>query len=921
MLVRIKKNLLMLSVVLSIAPLGIAQVPVSSVIRNFAGAPTGACNGDSYAEDVTNGNIYQCINSVWTVYTAFKGPSPWYDATRYGMRATGTTPSATTATCNGTTAVTLAGAIDFINGDGIVLHQCGPASSLTTPDVSTAVINPKGILNGSTTRAYEVVGEDYSLGMTAASAPITIATSAASLGDTNVTISSATILNGILTVTTTANHNFENGVKIRISGASGTNHASFINQVLTVQSIPAANMFTAQIQALSGFAATASNGTVTAPAHNAFRWASQINILRWWIYRQDNGVGPFNLVGVAQGMEPFYDDFGFPAPGVTWLPEVPTVAPTVAKNQAIATTIVSGAGTTNIVVANAASSSVSGVAALHDNSANILAAITAATGGFSNTGGTIYIPNIGDTPLAKVYVINFPLKIGLASAASPINFQIAGQVFPNQPIIPAFGNAFFGMARGQIGSFSQSNYTTISGESYPLFLITGQTVTLDHLLMVNSNPNAHQAWTLLYDLTPDGITGPISQSARDVSVGTSVPDQGAVVMRGPGFNFLFKVITVASANSAATFYYPPAIRATASCVNPTFTGIPGDVDIRDIDFIGQGLMFDGDACPGVSLSAGGSAWTVANIFTESTVASIFDFRNISTSNLSNFNFYNTTTLADPVNIAAVFDMSNPTFSGVAGMRLELGQGGTGGAGILIGPTQANQVEVIGRSSNDILQLPVGSSGTVGFQANVGTSAGGTGVLAGKRYRTGSGIELQSIANVFFVGAPPTAVTNAISVGGAVPVGEHFYNISAVDVNGGESTAAPSLLSAITTAGNQTVTLDWVAPTTWTPVGYIVYRDGASVFASPLAATTFVDTAAVITGHSQPHNSGGGPVGGSAALGWWAPRFVSSGTLFANLGTPQNGTFTFCPDCIVAAVCLGGGTGAFAKRLNGAWVCN
>ncbi len=46
-----------------------------------------------------------------------------------------------------------------------------------------------------------------------------------------------------------------------------------------------------------------------------------------------------------------------------------------------------------------------------------------------------------------------------------------------------------------------------------------------------------------------------------------------------------------------------------------------------------------------------------------------------------------------------------------------------------------------------------------------------------------------------------------------------------------------------------------------------------------------------------------------------------GVTFANLGTPVNGTFTFCSDCTIANPCAGGGTGAFAKRLNGVWVCN
>ena len=57
-----------------------------------------------------------------------------------------------------------------------------------------------------------------------------------------------------------------------------------------------------------------------------------------------------------------------------------------------------------------------------------------------------------------------------------------------------------------------------------------------------------------------------------------------------------------------------------------------------------------------------------------------------------------------------------------------------------------------------------------------------------------------------------------------------------------------------------------------------------------------------------------------------PKFINSqfqllNTPFAGLGTPPNGTFTYCNNCTVANPCASGGTGAFAKRLNGAWVCN
>lgn len=43
--------------------------------------------------------------------------------------------------------------------------------------------------------------------------------------------------------------------------------------------------------------------------------------------------------------------------------------------------------------------------------------------------------------------------------------------------------------------------------------------------------------------------------------------------------------------------------------------------------------------------------------------------------------------------------------------------------------------------------------------------------------------------------------------------------------------------------------------------------------------------------------------------------------FASLGTPANAVTIYCSDCTIANPCASGGTGAFAKRINGVWVCN
>lgn len=47
----------------------------------------------------------------------------------------------------------------------------------------------------------------------------------------------------------------------------------------------------------------------------------------------------------------------------------------------------------------------------------------------------------------------------------------------------------------------------------------------------------------------------------------------------------------------------------------------------------------------------------------------------------------------------------------------------------------------------------------------------------------------------------------------------------------------------------------------------------------------------------------------------------TGTVFASLGAPRNGTIIYCSNCANASnPCAASGSGAFAKRLNGAWDC-
>ena len=53
----------------------------------------------------------------------------------------------------------------------------------------------------------------------------------------------------------------------------------------------------------------------------------------------------------------------------------------------------------------------------------------------------------------------------------------------------------------------------------------------------------------------------------------------------------------------------------------------------------------------------------------------------------------------------------------------------------------------------------------------------------------------------------------------------------------------------------------------------------------------------------------------------AVTFSGVAVTFASLGANANGDMAYCSDCTFANPCAGAGTGAFAKRLNGAWRCD
>ena len=315
-----------------------------------------------------------------------KGPNPYIDMARYGGYFG--TNAGTTANCtNGSTSVTLAAAQDFQDatkfpganiGNGIVIYKCGAPTGLSTP--TAPAVTPFGLTGGSTTYSYQWVAEDTSGGLTAASSAGSTTTGASSLGLNTVALASAvgnSNFNGEQVYTCQSNCNLSVYAPVFISGFN----TARLNGNYTVIATTSTTFTVFSPGSNSSVSETNSSASVKVLACNVLTGSSNMVpntvengtsdvVMRWFVYR--NGT----LAFIVPKRDPYWEDCGTNTPSTGFPPYVPS-SPGSAVNKYLATTIVSGGGTTSIVVANSAGNTISGQTALHDNSQNLRAALAA----------------------------------------------------------------------------------------------------------------------------------------------------------------------------------------------------------------------------------------------------------------------------------------------------------------------------------------------------------------------------------------------------------------------------------------------------------------------------------------------------------------------------------------------------------------
>src|SRR5712692_1605775 len=400
-----------------------------------------------------------------------KGPDPYSDMMRYGGYANASPPSTTASTTSGSTSVTLAAAQEFLDassfpgtgvGHGIVIYKAGAASGLTTPPTPT--VTPSGVTGGATTYNYKYVAEDLSGGLTAASAQGSTTTGAAILGINTVNLSSVVwnnTLNGEQVYTCSGNCNIQDNTPIRIDGFTNNRfngNYTTIAHTSTTFTVYSPSPTTPAVTSESAAA------TVKLLACNVLTMAANTlagietggdSVLRYWVYR--NNV----LAFVVQSHDPYYEDCGVNMDN-TRIPSYVPSSPGSTVNKYLATTIVSGGGTTSIVVANAAGNTISGQTALHDNSQNLLAAMNV-----SHFFTPVYA-NLANAPFNATTVFSS------TKAANTELWLPAGAII-NQPwVVKTNGILFRGGQNVGSDSFQLENLVHISGggSAYPVVILT-----------------------------------------------------------------------------------------------------------------------------------------------------------------------------------------------------------------------------------------------------------------------------------------------------------------------------------------------------------------------------------------------------------------------------------------------------------------
>jgi hypothetical protein len=870
---------------------GAQHTPFSQASANWADSIVTFRAESSIAET----NVSNTIAAPRNIHldTLSEGPNPWVDITHYGARSIAPNsapaiPGVTASIRAPNSTATISSASSFQNRDGVIIYGAGAAHSMTTPRAPT--VTPSlaasgtgtGIVTngppGQITYNYQIIARNKQGGMTAASTVGTTAKGAASLGLQSVKIASLSKSGLQNLVVTSSAHGLAVGAMVLVQGT--TNDTDF-GGWMRVATVPDTKHFTFYNgrDSANGATTSAIGGTASWWNCNHLSWTQVTGAFLYYVYGRtgDN----LTLLGVSRPngniIDLTWDDFGSPAMDNFTAPYyVQNTPPSTATSNHLVTTIVSGAGTTTLTLANAASTTVTGAAILFDNAPAIAAAA-------AMVGQQVYTP-------VGTWVVNSYLSIPTLTTLS-----MSGTWVLNDSVVLSSGVKWYGDRVTPSGygppQFAFSGYPGINTQrAIPgLYLSAPFSEILSGLGFSSgmSNNTLFVATDQAVNLTMENIDFQTSGTADYMSV--------HLLLRGKNndasFFNNFRNISMASGPSGGSLVSQTPLFACSFC---GFTQIFNLSLSRRalhfgsaIDLYIHGGRYQGGNTPFLTVggltSIGGTAssLTVREIELDTTGASLV-------SNLT------TATQAFGENSSFTIDNSGLPSSAFPNV-----------SGAPIGNLLMLQSSGIGQNINATY---INGRGVATLGANTSILASGSSVIGASM--------LTPAAPTIVLGRSGSCATHCVAAG------TYNYAITAND-RYGNGTALSPLSASGTTDGTQTITVSWV------PVpGQVLTRrfrgtpgnmnsiDGPG---GGIGSNSYIDSNANFYSNTiLPPNATASSIG---SQGVSASTLSISPTVFAHLGTPTNGNFVYCSDCTISNPCASGGTGALAKRLNGIWVCN
>lgn len=622
-----------------------------------------------------------------------------------------------------------------------------------------------------------------------------------------------TINSGSAALSIAFDNNFKNGCGIFIAGAGPTSTLATPAQgtapnpnVIGTTGSTTVHYKVAAIDPNFGTSAASAAITVTtAPAtrtplnYVGVYWQGVAGAVGYLVY--SDASGSYAPLGYS------FDCFSFAAGGVcgiidkgaesnTWTGANgfwPLTPPASDTNQALITTIASGAGTTSLVLAAAASTSVTGVFTFPDNSMFIKQALAdAANDGSPNTTtkGTVYIPQ----GLWLLSTIPFP-----SSGSDGVKFVLAGTI------------ELFGLPiEGNLAGSGATGHLSFTG--------TGGVYAPDDWVLSCSNISGYQTLGALFVIYSGGLdlnrvclntlqTGVISDSQGDLTTqDVSFVGIGSGPLWQIDDNAFFSLLDRTNWNPSNANNNVPAIWF----LGLTNTGHSSVFDFRDNSFVNHTIRVD------IPFPSGGGPTSsiVFDGYTSVEDNQDLGFLNLATCNAPSSLTLNNVETGDVLAPSQALIYSSATCGALAGVSVDI-HGQTFGWSQLVGSSINPTSAVDCRNFTYESPHDGGSANnSIGYWGNIFGSYSGcdlgitqtgydvqtTEVLtSGGNDALGAAGE-QMIGHVFR--RPQTTLTTG---SGSLSAGPYFIKVTMVDVAGRESAPSPEVSATVGASGAINVT--------------------------------------------------------------------------------------------------------------------